>query len=636
MSKKSRERARERGKDPLEASPSRKRGGEEAPARGAKPGRGRILGFRLTAALVLPALILAGLEAGLRLGGFGYPTSFFLRSEDGKSFTSNRKFCRQFYAAAIATEPHPLVMAAKKPPGALRIFVLGESAAEGTPDPAFGFSRILEILLAREYPPTRFEVVNAAVRGINSHIILPIARECAAHEPDLFILYMGNNEVVGLHTPVPGRFNLTPYLTALRFEQRLKSTKTAQLAASLAGRWAAKTRLHDMDFFRRMRMTLDDPQREPVYENFRQNLGAICDVIQSAGAKTILSTVAVNLRDFPPLGSLHRRGLTESDATRWVTAYAKGIAAESGGRFEAAVQSYEEAARVDDHFADLHFRLARSLLATGQTNQAREQFILARDWDAIQFRSDSRINEIIRTTAASRAGEGLRLLDAEKVFAGSPASAAMCPGAELFRDDVHFTFAGDYLLANAALPEVAQALGLGRTTNAVPSQSECAELLAFTPWDECNVLEAMADLTTQPPFLDQIEHQRRRQAAQELFEARRQALGSEALRKCARTYLAAVQWAPGDWMLRLNYGRLWTALGKAGLAARELEKVAALFPREPKFRIMLAEALKNDGHPEEAAREIEAAARVDPGYPPLQPALAWARTIRNGGTRPPR
>ena len=28
------------------------------------------------------------------------------------------------------------------------------------------------------------EIVNAARRGINSHLILPIARECAAREPE--------------------------------------------------------------------------------------------------------------------------------------------------------------------------------------------------------------------------------------------------------------------------------------------------------------------------------------------------------------------------------------------------------------------------------------------------------------------
>ena len=33
--------------------------------------------------------------------------------------------------------------------------------------------------------------------AINSHAILPIARECARRDGDLWIIYMGNNEMVG-------------------------------------------------------------------------------------------------------------------------------------------------------------------------------------------------------------------------------------------------------------------------------------------------------------------------------------------------------------------------------------------------------------------------------------------------------
>jgi hypothetical protein len=53
------------------------------------------------------------------------------------------------------------------------------------------------MLLRERFPGQRFEVVNVAVTAINSHVILPIARECAQHQGDLWIVYMGNNEMVG-------------------------------------------------------------------------------------------------------------------------------------------------------------------------------------------------------------------------------------------------------------------------------------------------------------------------------------------------------------------------------------------------------------------------------------------------------
>ena len=72
-----------------------------------------------------------------------------------------------------------------------------ESAAMGDPEPAFGASRYMETLLRDRFAKTDFEVVNVAFTAINSHVILPLARECAGHEGDLWIIYMGNNEMVG-------------------------------------------------------------------------------------------------------------------------------------------------------------------------------------------------------------------------------------------------------------------------------------------------------------------------------------------------------------------------------------------------------------------------------------------------------
>src|ERR1700757_742822 len=88
-----------------------------------------------------------------------------------------------------------------KAPGTYRIFVLGESAAMGDPDSAYGFSRYLEVMLRERYPATRFEVVNTGSVAINSHVTLQIAEGLAKEKPDLFILYSGNNEVVGPYGP---------------------------------------------------------------------------------------------------------------------------------------------------------------------------------------------------------------------------------------------------------------------------------------------------------------------------------------------------------------------------------------------------------------------------------------------------
>ena len=52
-------------------------------------------------------------------------------------------------------------------------------------------------MLSTRHPAKKFEVVNAAMTGINSHVILPLVRSCEEAHGDVWVIYMGNNEVVG-------------------------------------------------------------------------------------------------------------------------------------------------------------------------------------------------------------------------------------------------------------------------------------------------------------------------------------------------------------------------------------------------------------------------------------------------------
>ena len=41
----------------------------------------------------------------------------------------------------------------------------------GDPDPAYGFSRYLEVMLREKFPSMKFEVVNTGSVAINSHVL---------------------------------------------------------------------------------------------------------------------------------------------------------------------------------------------------------------------------------------------------------------------------------------------------------------------------------------------------------------------------------------------------------------------------------------------------------------------------------
>jgi tetratricopeptide (TPR) repeat protein len=587
-----------------------------------------------------PLFVLAAVELALRLIGYGAATSFFVPLQDGRTLTANRRFGWQFMPRESATQPYPLLMPAQKPPGATRIFILGDSAAQGTPAPAFGFGRILEVMLRQQFPERRFEVVNVAMRGINSHVALPIARECARLAPDLFLVYMGNNETVGIHSPAPRGLSFTPYLRLLRAGQWLKGMRLAQLAGNAARalrQRAAKRPEQDMEFFRRNRLAADDPRRQAVYDNFRANLGDLCRVTRAAGAKVIVSTVAVNLKDFPPLASLHRAGLQPAELAAWESAWASGTNAEARGQFAAAFTNYLNAARLDDHFAELHFRLARCALAVGQADTARRHFRLARDWDALQFRADTRLNQIVRDTVALRGDSGLLLIDAERGFAEHAGSDGGIPGSRFFHEHVHLRFDGDYLLARLFLPMVAQALELTNSAapsrgplRAPPSRQECADALAFTAWDEISVTAAMLRLTAKPPFLDQLDHAQRQAQAEQALTRRGQVFHQQGgLRRALEVYRAATTQRPDDWQLHFNFGSLLLDFGEKPGAAAEFSTAVRLMPVFPALRMLLAQTLWEQGQRAEAIQQYQLALRVDPDYAPAKDALAQA-TGRRG------
>jgi hypothetical protein len=103
--------------------------------------------FRLITVIVLPLIFLGASEALLRVAGYGYSPGFFKKSRvDGRDYLiPNDTFSLRFFPESLARWPEPFIFPAVKPPNTIRIFVLGESAAMGDPQPAYAASRYLGV-----------------------------------------------------------------------------------------------------------------------------------------------------------------------------------------------------------------------------------------------------------------------------------------------------------------------------------------------------------------------------------------------------------------------------------------------------------------------------------------------------------
>src|SRR5450631_4592604 len=121
--------------------------------------------MRLFTMTFVPLLLLSGLELGLRLFGYGYDTYFFreLQIHGQNYYVPNETFSDRFFPAAIARTALPIRFAAEKATNSYRIFLFGESAANGDPDNTYGIGRYLEVLLSERYPGTDFQVISVAL-----------------------------------------------------------------------------------------------------------------------------------------------------------------------------------------------------------------------------------------------------------------------------------------------------------------------------------------------------------------------------------------------------------------------------------------------------------------------------------------
>ena len=104
---------------------------------------------RIATAVLVPLLLLGVIELALRVFGVGYSTDLTVpcTAQGHAADCYNLFFPAPFFPPGMIKTPQAYSIPVVKPQGTYRIFVLGESAAMGDPDPAYAFSRYLDVML---------------------------------------------------------------------------------------------------------------------------------------------------------------------------------------------------------------------------------------------------------------------------------------------------------------------------------------------------------------------------------------------------------------------------------------------------------------------------------------------------------
>jgi tetratricopeptide (TPR) repeat protein len=256
------------------------------------------------------------------------------------------------------------------------------------------------------------------------------------------------------------------------------------------------------------------------------------------------------------------------ELAQWEQDCAAGQLAQNEGRFEAALSSYRQAAQIDGEFAQLMFQRARCELELKQKALADADFRTARDLDTLRFRTDSRLNQIIRQTAASK---GVLLVDADEQFDSQPGEI---PGENLFFDHVHLNFEGNYRAATMFAGELEKHWpGARAPVSPWLSKAEVEQRLALTDFDQRRVDMEMRARLQQPPFNTQSNFRPRDDHWRETIASLPAPPSG-----FSSNYLSAIDLAPGDWVLHAHFAGLLEAASDTRRAIEQWLEVTRLLP----------------------------------------------------------
>lgn len=534
---------------------------------------------KLILAVVSPFVFFGVLEFSLRLTGYGWDTRFFIPDTEGAedAYRTNPRYTERYFPASFGLKPFNFRIQKSKPDGSKRVFLIGESAAMGVPEPGFGMAPQLEAMLRESFPGESIQVYNLGITAINSHAILPIVRQAVDFDPDLLVFYMGNNEVVGPYGPGSATAGKMPPLAMIRLSLWLKGTRTGQLLSSFIRSTASRqSDWRGMEMFVEKSVPPDDPKLQTTYQNFAANLDAMLEHASDANIPAIVSTVAVNHIDCAPFSPV------ETD---------------------------------DGRNADSLFHEGRNQMAMGNSEAGARLLRQALEHDALRFRADQRINEIIRE--ATRNWEGVQLVDcAEALFPG---------GRERFFEHVHLTFEGNFEVAR----HLSQAVG-AKLFPQTPSSGELERdivenAVGFSEVGRLEQWQSMNDLVTRPPFTGQSTYAEDREHAILELSRLKQNITPQTLAATSSTVENALRQNPSTW---LNLYAAKVAVQRS----RYLESLAALdahdrlAPAVAESRVIRGVALAQSGDPEKAVEVFRSIIESEPYYPQTYALLSslWA------------
>jgi hypothetical protein len=340
----------------------------------------------------------------------------------------------------------PATFDVSKPRGTKRIFALGGSTTQGEPyGPPTAFPEWLKTNLEIASPGEKFEVVNCGGLSYASYRVLAILREVLEYDPDLIVVYTGQNEFLEqrelsgwskLPTPLVRSASLVNSLRSVKLfrncfhpakEVGVDARSTTELKAEVD---ALLDYQGGLEKYQRSNL-----HREAVAQSFQWNLRAIVEECLARTVPVVLVVPTVNLKDCPPFKYDIDPTLHAEDHSVATEHWSKieSLVATDDSRFEFA----RKLLSIDPQHAGALYLLGRRALDACDWEEAERMLQAAKDFDVCPLRATQVIQQVVRDIAAEYK---LPIVDADRLFQSlSPRGIV---GREWLVDHIHPTIEG--------------------------------------------------------------------------------------------------------------------------------------------------------------------------------------------------
>ncbi len=463
--------------------------------------------FRLVLILI-PFIIFLILELTLRAFGYADDLKFVSEIErNGKEYyTINQLVGKRYFnkdRMYYRKGSHDY-FEVNKSPQTIRIFCLGASTMAGFPYEYNALpSEFLRDRLTTAFPGRNIEVINTAIAATNSFTVDEFASELVKYKPDLFIVYMGQNEFYGVYgvgstiSVGKNRALIKTYLWLGHFKTFILLKDIINSLSGMFGPDDTQENKVLMEEMAKTSIRYNSDDYKTAVNTFRENYEEVIDIARENNIPIVISSLVRNEKSLHPFVSFHSESIDDSLESQSQKFYSLGLERIKNQDYETAAGYLVKSLAIDSTPADIHFSLGKCYEELGRYDEAEKQYSLAADLDGLRFRAPSDFNKIVFSLSRQY---NVPFADVKNEFQENSADGIV--GSELLVDHVHPNIKGYFLLAKTWFETLKKNDLLGLSPAVIESDSLIRQEAAVTQLDSLIGALKIMELKSRPPFAD--------------------------------------------------------------------------------------------------------------------------------------